>query len=158
VVIYPGKTGTDLVTMREALQELEIRDVDYWDPEEIEKMYRVAGWWKGEYDASELPRLISSSFVFIVALDPTTGKAVGMGRAISDGISDAYLQDLMVLPEYRDLGVGTRIVKVLVEACISRGITWIALIAEPGTENFYLPNGFSPMIGYVPMRYTRWNE
>jgi GNAT superfamily N-acetyltransferase len=137
---------------------LELREVDDWDPVEIEQMYRVAGWWKEEYDASELPRLIRSSFVFIVALNVATGKAAGMGRAISDGISDAYLQDLVVLPEYRNLGVGTRIVKALVEACISRGITWIALIAEPGTENFYLPNGFSPMTGYVPMRYTMRNE
>ena len=137
---------------------LEIRDVDDWNPVEIEQMYRVAGWWKEEYDASELPRLIRSSFVFIVALNIATGKAAGMGRAISDGISDAYLQDLVVLPEYRNLGVGTRIVKALVEACISRGITWIALIAEPGTETFYLPNGFSPMTGYVPMRYTLRNE
>ena len=137
---------------------LEILDVDDWDPAEIEQLYRVAGWWKEEYDASELPLLIRSSFVFIVALNIDTGKAVGMGRAISDGISDAYLQDLVVLPEYRNLGVGTRMVRALVETCISRGITWIALIAEPGTENFYLPNGFSPMTGYVPMRYTSRNE
>jgi len=144
--------------MRAGDETLEIRDVDDWDPGEIEQMYRVAGWWKEEYDASELPGLIRSSFVFIVALDTATGKAVGMGRAISDGISDAYLQDLVVLPEYRNLGVGTRVLNALVETCISRGVTWIALIAAPGTENFYLPNGFSPMTGFVPMRYTIRNE
>ena len=135
--------------------EPELRNVEYWDPGEIEEMYRAAGWWKEEYDSSELPHLVRSSFVFTVAVDATTGKAIGMGRAISDGISDAYLQDLVVLPEYRGLGVGTGIIKALVDTCISRGITWIALIAEPGTENFYLPNGFSRMAGYVPMRYTR---
>jgi GNAT superfamily N-acetyltransferase len=144
--------------MRVEEYEPELRNVEYWDPGEIETMYRAAGWWKEEYDSSELPRLIRSSFVFTVAIDTPTGKAIGMGRAISDGISDAYLQDLVVLPEYRGLGVGARIVKVLVDTCISRGITWIALIAEPGTENFYLPAGFSPMAGYVPMRYTRGNE
>ncbi|MBP1928509.1 ribosomal protein S18 acetylase RimI-like enzyme [Methanolinea mesophila] len=140
--------------MGEGVYELELRDVDSWDPVEIEYLYRAAGWWKEEYDSRELPGLIRSSFVFIVALDKKTGKAIGMGRAISDGISDAYLQDLVVLPGFRSLGIGTRIVKMLVESCIARGITWIALIAEPGTEHFYLPNGFSPMTGYVPMRYT----
>ena len=138
--------------------EPELRNVEYWDPGEIEAMYRVAGWWKEEYDASELPHLVHASFVFTVAIDNSTGKAIGMGRAISDGISDAYLQDLVVLPEYRGLGVGTGIIKVLVDTCIARGITWIALIAEPGTDNFYLPNGFTRMAGYVPMRYTRGNE
>jgi GNAT superfamily N-acetyltransferase len=135
--------------------EPELRNVEYWDPREIEAMYRAAGWWKEEYDSSELPHLVRSSFVFTVAIDTSSGKAIGMGRAISDGISDAYLQDLVVLPEYRGHGVGAGIIKILVETCISRGITWIALIAEPGTENFYLPNGFTRMSGYVPMRYTR---
>ena len=144
--------------MRVGEYEPELRNVEYWDPREIEEMYRAAGWWKEEYDPSELPRLIRSSFVFTVAIDTPTGKAIGMGRAISDGISDAYLQDLIVLPGFRGFGVGTGIVKALVDTCISRGITWIALIAEPGTEKFYLPNGFSRMAGYVPMRYTRGNE
>jgi GNAT superfamily N-acetyltransferase len=144
--------------MRPGGYEIELRNVDSWNSGEIEQLYRAAGWWKEEYDARELPGLVRSSFVFVVALDQKTGKTIGMGRAISDGISDAYLQDLVVLPAYRGLGVGTRIVKRLVESCISRGITWIALIAEPGTEHFYLPSGFSPMKGYVPMRYTGWNE
>jgi hypothetical protein len=32
-------------------------------------------------------------------------------------------------------------------------MTWISLIAEPGTAGFYYPLGFRPMKGYVPMIY-----
>ena len=97
------------------------------------------------------PVLIRGSFLFAVAVDRKTGHAVGMGRVISDGISDGYIQDLVVLPEYRKTGIGTQIVSLLVKKCVEQGISWIGLIAEPDTEKFYLPFGFHPMEGYVPL-------
>ena len=33
------------------------------------------------------------------------------------------------------------------------GISWIALVAEPDSENFYLPLGFARMEGHVPLIY-----
>jgi GNAT superfamily N-acetyltransferase len=76
-----------------------------------------------------------------------------MGRVIADGISDAYLQDLITDPRFRGRGIGKSIVSVLVAHCKKAGITWIGLIAEPGSEEFYLPLGFERMEGYVPMIY-----
>ena len=70
-----------------------------WDTEEIVSLYRAGGWWKDEYDPAEIPRLIRGSFAFVVAADTKSGRAVGMGRAISDGVSDAYIQDLFVYPD-----------------------------------------------------------
>ena len=122
-----------------------------WDVVEIANLYRAGGWWKEEYDQRELPRLIRGSFLFAVAVDRKTGIAVGMGRVISDGVSDGYIQDLVVLPEYRKTGIGTQIVATLVKKCVERGISWIGLIAEPDTEKFYLPFGFHPMEGHVPL-------
>jgi ribosomal protein S18 acetylase RimI-like enzyme len=128
-----------------------IRLVQAWSGNEIANLYRAGGWWKEEYDPGELPRLIRGSFLFAVAVDPETGQAVGMGRVISDGVSDGYIQDLVVLPEYRKSRIGTRIVSLLVKKCVESGISWIGLIAEPGTENFYLPFGFRPMEGCIPL-------
>ena len=122
-----------------------------WDVVEIANLYRAGGWWKEEYDQRELPRLIRGSFLFAVAVDRKTGIAVGMGRVISDGVSDGYIQDLVVLPKYRKTGIGTQIVSTLVKKCVERGISWIGLIAEPDTEKFYLPFGFHPMEGHVPL-------
>ena len=34
----------------------------------------------------------------MAAIDPD-GRWIGMGRIISDGVSDAYLQDIIVLPK-----------------------------------------------------------
>ncbi|WP_363054431.1 GNAT family N-acetyltransferase [Methanoregula sp. PtaB.Bin085] len=106
-----------------------------------------------EHRAEDLPHLIRGSFAFAVAADIATGRAVGMGRIISDGISDAYIQDVVVLPEYRKSGIGRDIVSILIGHCLQAGITWIALIAEPGTEKFYLPIGFRLMERHIPLIY-----
>jgi ribosomal protein S18 acetylase RimI-like enzyme len=130
--------------------------VDVWDVETIAGLYRAGGWWNEEWDPAGLRALIAGSFAFAVAVDPVTERAVGMGRVISDGISDGYVQDLVVLPDYRGQGIGTMILSTLLDYCKSAGVTWVALIAEPGTEEFYTALGFRRMEGHTPMRwYTK---
>jgi GNAT superfamily N-acetyltransferase len=124
-----------------------------WQEGQIVDLYRDAGWWKEEMDASRINDLIKGSFLFAVAIDISTGRAVGMGRVISDGIADAYIQDLVVLGEWRSWGVGKMILNRLLEECKFRKITWIGLIAEPGKEEFYRSLGFAPMPGHVPMLF-----
>jgi GNAT superfamily N-acetyltransferase len=127
--------------------------VHSWDEGEIADLYRAGGWWKEEYDPAQLRHLIRGSYLFAVAVDKKTGRAIGTGRVISDGVSDGYIQDLVVLPEYRGSGIGAQIVNTLVRKCIERGIFWIGLIAEPDTEKFYLPLGFRPMEGHAPLLF-----
>ena len=138
--------------------DIEVRLVDVWDGEMIADLYRAGGWWEETWDPAGLRALIAGSFAFAVAIDRTSGKAVGMGRAISDGVSDAYIQDLVVLPDYRGRGVGTEILSTLLDYCISADVTWIALIAEPGTEGFYTTLGFRRMEGHLPMRWYQEAE
>ncbi len=132
-------------------EDIAVTIVHSWDEEEIAALYRAGGWWKEEYRTSDLRHLIHGSFAFAVATNEKTGQAVGMGRVIADGISDGYIQDLVVLPEYRKTGIGAEIVAALVSRCLQAGITWIALIAEPDTEQFYRPLGFCPMERHVPL-------
>jgi aralkylamine N-acetyltransferase len=132
-------------------EDVVIRLVDAWDEREIVQLYRAGGWWKDEYDPAGIPGLIRGSFAFAVAIDKKGGHAIGMGRVLSDGVSDGYIQDVVVLPEFRKQGIGKEITLALVGACTAAGITWIALIAEPDTDSFYRPLGFYPMQGYVPL-------
>jgi ribosomal protein S18 acetylase RimI-like enzyme len=76
-----------------------------------------------------------------------------MGRVISDGVSDAYIQDLVVLPTYRSQSIGKKIAQKLIEFCQSKGIVWIGLIAEPGSSQFYTSLGFTTMENHIPMLY-----
>ena len=119
------------------------------------ELYRAGGWWKEGMDQIRINDLIKGSFLFAVAIDISTGNAVGMGRVISDGVADAYIQDFVVLENWRNLGVGKLILETLLGECRSRKIAWIGLIAEPGKEDFYGALGFRPMLFHVPMLLFR---
>ncbi len=134
------------------LPEISYRRVSSWDTGEILALYRAGGWWDEDADTALIPDLIRGSYAFVVAVDKKTLSAVGMGRVLSDGISDAYIQDVVVLPGYRGLGIGKGIIRSLIGICLAAEIGWIALIAEPGTEAFYHPLGFSRMEEYAPMK------
>ena len=132
---------------------IEIRFVENWPEDDIVKLYKSGGWWKDSYDKSRLKDLIKGSFAFAVIIDKNTNQTIGMGRAISDGINDAYIQDLIILPEYRKKGIGRKLVGALVDYCHSKGIKWISLIAEPNQDGFYSGIGFKQMNNYVPMKF-----
>ncbi len=133
------------------LGEYQIRTVDSWPVEEIVLLYKAGGWWKDHYEPERLDDLIKGSFAFIVAVDPA-GTAIGMGRAISDGVSDGWIQDVAVLEDWRGKGIGRAIVKALLDNCLEKGLGWIGLVAEPGTRAFYTPFGFRELPG-EPMVY-----
>ncbi len=128
--------------------ELIIEAVKDWPEDRIVELYKAGGWWKNDYDPSGIQPMIRGSFLFVIAR--IGDRTVGMGRAISDGVSDAYIQDVVVLPEYRKRGIGGKIIKKLVERCREKGLVWIGLIAEEGSEDLYREMGFGPFPG-TPM-------
>ena len=130
-----------------------IKIVSEWNTDEIVTLYTSAGWWQEEYDLKKLPMLIKGSFAFAVAYDTKNSKAIGMGRVLSDGVSDAYIQDVVVLPSYQRKGIGKQIIQTLIDYCLSKEVTWIALISEPGFSSFYKTLGFKEMKKYTPMKY-----
>lgn len=118
-------------------------------------LYRQAGWWPGTEaeDYGRLARLVRQSHCFAAAF--AVGELIGMGRAISDGVSDAYVQDVTVDQPWRSHGIGSRIVRRIVERLVSDGLGWVGLIAERGSAPFYEQFGFKEMANSRPMLLTR---
>ena len=136
-------------------ETIKVQQVTSWSSDDIVALYKEGGWWKEEYQPEELPHLIKGSYAFVVAVDTTTNRTVGMGRVLSDGSSDAYIQDVIVLSSYRNQGIGSKIISFLIHLCQLKGIQWIGVIAEPGSEAFYQTLGFHTMKDHIPMRYTQ---
>lgn len=69
-------------------------------------------------------------------------KLIGFGRAISDGVYQAALYDIAVLPEYQGKGIGRLIVNNIVESLPKCSFI---LYAAPGKEKFYEQLNFRKM-------------
>lgn len=115
--------------------------VTRWETNSILNLYKDAGWWKDEYDPDEIPRIIVSSYLFIVGFLEKSDKTIAMGRILSDGFN-GIIQDMCVLSDYRRKGIGIKLLDFLVSSAINRGLRQITLVAEPGTIHFYKKSGF----------------
>jgi spermidine synthase len=133
------------------VEEIVIRSVKRVKPDEVVRLYKEAGWWKPGYDENSgfVSRIADRSFCFVGAF--RQGEMIGMGRVLSDGVSDAYIQDVTVLKDFRGKGIGGRIIGELIRCCKAANVDWIGLFAEPRTSTFYKELGFCELDGYTPM-------
>jgi len=135
--------------------KIKVEIIKNTDTEQLKYLYKEAGWWTEEDDAADpdlIHKIVQGSFCFAVA--SINDKLVGMGRAISDGVSDAYIQDVAVSNNFRGKGIGVLIMDELIKYLKSKNINWIALISEPKAVSFYKRYGFSQMANYVPFILT----
>lgn len=124
-----------------------LKDISPEDRAAMERLYRENGW-IGPADSAEfIAAGMANSAVAVAAY--ADGELVGMGRALSDNVSDAYIQDVAVSAAFRHHGVGGGIVRLLIEELRRRGVDWIALVGAPGTERFYRELGFVTEPGHT---------
>jgi len=134
------------------MTRIEIKKIETVNPKDVIRLYREAGWWKNEYsqNAQFVSGIAKNSTCFIGAFQGI--QMIGMGRAISDNVSDAYIQDVVVLSAFRNQGIGKEIVSKIIRCLKEKGVDWIGVISEPGAETFYENMGFSKMDNHVPMK------
>lgn len=129
--------------------------------DDILALYRLAQWWQSSGDAvrdrTGVRDIVGGSHCFLIVTEAPKQEVpiIGMGRSISDGASDAYIQDVVVASAHRGRGIATEIINRIVQRLQGDGIEWIGLVAERNTEKLYRPLGFSPMADSVPMLYRK---
>ena len=77
----------------------------------VEALFRNAGWIAEKEPATCIPAMLLNSFCVAGAFHK--GRLIGMMRALSDGVSDAYLLDMVVDPAFRGHGVASRILETI---------------------------------------------
>lgn len=114
----------------------------------LRKLYIDAAWISADDPAVFLRPALAGSFVAVGAFGEN-GELLGFGRALSDGCSDAYIQDVVVDPVCRGQGIGSGIIRKLECELRRCGVDWIALVGEPGTETFYSKLGLEAKAGFT---------
>ena len=73
-------------------------------------------------------------------------KLVGYIDSVSNGVTDAYIQDLMVHPDYQGKGLGTKLMNKMITYLKENRIYIISVVFEESLKPFYARFGFSSML------------
>lgn len=118
---------------------------------QLAELYRSAGWMNEQDKPESLQKNLDGSYAWCTAWDGE--HLVGFMRAISDGVSDTYMLDLIVSKEYRKAGIGREIVHTLYRHLKEQGIEWIVCIGVPSSEAFYAKTDAKVMKDFTPYRF-----
>ena len=98
----------------------------------------------------ELRRAFENSYAACFAL--AGGRVVGKARALSDGVSNAYLVDVWTLSSLRRRGIGSRMVRLLLERLTGQHVY---LFTDDAVE-FYQQLGFREQPQGLGLVVGRW--
>lgn len=119
--------------------------------DEVAALYLEAGWITEPVDKKMLRAMLEGSYAVSAAF--RNGRLVGMMRAFSDGVSDAYMLDLVVLRACRGHGIGREILERLAAHLREKGCDWVLCVGAPGTGGFYAKTSGKKMDSFTPMRF-----
>lgn len=107
------------------------------DTDSISDLRISVGWsaMKEYYNKS-----LSNSYFYICCYD--NDKLVGFLDVVSNGCSDAYIQDVMVRPGYQGKGIGTELMNIAIERLKKDNIYAISVLFEEKLIDFYKKFGF----------------
>ncbi|MFB1082534.1 GNAT family N-acetyltransferase [Jeotgalibacillus sp. JSM ZJ347] len=111
-------------------------DLEEQDISTIKEIYQSVGWMK--HDEGTIRKVFEASTHHIFAFEES--RMIGFSRALSDGIFNAAIYDVVVHKDFQGRGIA----RILVEELMVefRTVSCVQLIATTGNEGFYKKLGF----------------
>ncbi|QWC23737.1 GNAT family N-acetyltransferase [Bacillus haikouensis] len=106
------------------------------DLEEMKAVYQSVGWMK--HSPEVIKQVFESSNVIVIV--KAEEQVVGFGRALSDGVFNAAIYDIVVRREFQNQGIARKIMARLLDRL--QGVSCVHLISTSGNEEFYKKCGF----------------
>jgi ribosomal protein S18 acetylase RimI-like enzyme len=110
-----------------------------------------AGWPNPPSPTTHYRILANSAAIVLARTD--NGDVVGFITAVSDHVSCAYIPHLEVLPAYQGQGIGSELVRRMVEKL--QHLYMIDLVCDPQLQSFYERLGMKAVVGMVIRNYDR---
>ena len=122
---------------------MEIRAYTAYNEAEILPLYAQVGWTAYTQDPSALEQGFRHSLLVLAAYEQDA--LLGLIRVVGDGATVVLVQDLLVYPDKQRQGIGTALLKAVLERYSA--VRQIQLVTDdtPKTIAFYRSIGFSDL-------------
>lgn len=107
-------------------------------PRQISELRKAVGW-NGMQNSYKLS--LKNSYIYFCCFD--NDKLIGFLDVVSNGVTDAYIQDVIVHPEYQGKGIGTELMNQAITKLTSDKIYAVSVLFEERLLNFYKKFGFN---------------
>ena len=121
---------------------VDIRDYPGYRAEEILPLYEAVGWRAYTRRPDMLEEAFRRSLCVLGAWEGE--RLAGILRAVGDGASLIFVQDLLVLPEYQRRGIGSGLLRELQRRYPRVYQTELMTDDDPEKAAFYASLGFAP--------------
>ncbi|MBR1567394.1 MAG: GNAT family N-acetyltransferase [Lachnospiraceae bacterium] len=101
----------------------------------------AVGWNRME---SEYRNTLMTSYYHIAVYEDD--RLIGYIDSVSNGVTDAYIQDLMVSPDYQGKGIGTDLMNKMIGYLKEKHIYMISVVYDESLKQFYERFGFHNML------------
>lgn len=107
---------------------------------QVEKLYNDVEWFAYTKNLEILQQALSHSLEVISAWNGDD--LVGLVRAVGDGLTILYIQDILVLKDYQNQGIATQLMEQMIEKY--KDVRQKVLLTDdaPDVRKFYEKNGF----------------
>ena len=122
---------------------MEIREYTEYSEEEILRLYKAVGWTAYTDHIEALREGFKNSMLTLAAYEGD--ELLGLIRTVGDGATIVFVQDLLVFPERQRQGIGTKLLKAVLERYADVRQIELAADRTPNTAAFYRSLGFSEM-------------
>jgi len=120
--------------------QLEIREYTTYHEAEVVNLYSSVGWTAYTDDPDVLKKGLENSMLVLAAYEED--RLVGLIRAVGDGYTIVYIQDILVLPEYQRKGIGSLMIQTLLKRFRHVRQIFLSTDDTPETAAFYTSQGF----------------
>jgi len=120
--------------------DYDVKEYMDYNEQEILSLYESVGW----DNYTKNPQMLKEAYLHSLRIYAAyvDNKLVGIVRVVGDGSSVVFVQDLLVYPEYQRQGIGTALLKAIMEEY--RGVYQLHLLTDntEKTVAFYKSLGF----------------
>lgn len=120
---------------------MNIKEYTHFNDEEIHSLYASAGWTAYSEEFNVLKQAFSHSLLILAAYED--GSLAGIIRIVGDEPTIIFIQDVLVSPKYPRRGIGTVLIREVLNRYSHVRQIELATDDTPKTFDFYKSLGFS---------------